>query len=320
MRDFTSVERRIKLHDVRILVCVVQAGSMSRAAERLATSQPAISRSIADLENALGVRLLERNPRGVEPTLYGRALIRRGLAMFDELREGIRDIEFLADPTAGEVRIAASIAVAVSLVSAVVDRLSRRYPRLDFRVQAVDSAAACRALEQRQADLAIVHMIDPFRADTMNVDVLYEEPLVVAAGLKSPWIRRRKLALSDLLHEPWTLPPADTLFGSWVVEAFRANGLDVPRTVVASSFPVRSALLSTGRFITMIPRVLLEFPARSPLLGKLPIDLPTTRRAVAILTTKGRTLSPVAQLFMASAREIAKPMAKPDKFLPSRNT
>src|SRR5207302_740118 len=81
------IERRLKLHDLRVLMSVVQAGSMSKAAERLGTAQPALSRSIAELEHALGVRLLDRSPRGVEATDYGRALIKRGIAVFDALRQ-----------------------------------------------------------------------------------------------------------------------------------------------------------------------------------------------------------------------------------------
>src|SRR5262245_65223608 len=89
MDDIDRIERRLKLHDVRVLISVVQAGSMHKAAERLATSQPAVSRAISDLEHALGVRLLDRSPQGIEPTQYGRAIIRHGLAVFDELRQGV---------------------------------------------------------------------------------------------------------------------------------------------------------------------------------------------------------------------------------------
>src|SRR5262245_57530081 len=106
------IERRLKLHDLRVLMSIVQAGSMSKAAERLGTAQPALSRSIAELEHALGVRLLDRGPRGVAPTNYGRALIKRGAAVFDELRQSVKDIEFLSDPTAGELRIGTGAAVA----------------------------------------------------------------------------------------------------------------------------------------------------------------------------------------------------------------
>src|SRR5258708_1141913 len=130
--DIERIERRLKLHDVRVFMSVVQAGSMGKAAARLSTSQSAVSRTIADLEDALGVRLLDRSKKGIAATPYGRALMKRGIAVFDELRQGIRDLESLADPTAGEIKIGASIAVATSFASAVVDQLSRRYPRIVF--------------------------------------------------------------------------------------------------------------------------------------------------------------------------------------------
>src|SRR5262249_11924128 len=99
------VGRRMKLQDLHVLMTVVQSGSMGKAAKRLNSCQPAISRSISQLEHALGVRLLDRHREGVEATAYGRALLDCGVAVFDDLRQGLRNIEFLADPTAGEVRI-----------------------------------------------------------------------------------------------------------------------------------------------------------------------------------------------------------------------
>src|SRR5262249_21394391 len=106
------IGRRVKLHDLRILMAVVQAGSMNKAAALLNTSQPAISRSIAELEAAIGVCLLDRKRQGIEPTEYGRALLDSGAAIFDELHQGMQKIEFLADPTAGEVRIGSIIPLA----------------------------------------------------------------------------------------------------------------------------------------------------------------------------------------------------------------
>src|ERR1700716_1282635 len=189
MDEIERVERRLKLHDLRVLISVVQAGIRGKASERLGTSQPAVSRTIADLEHALGVRLLDRSPRGIEATPYGRALIDRGIAAFDELRQGVKDIEFLADPTTGEVRIGASIAVAVGFVCAVIDRLSRRYPRMVFKVLDVDTATATLALEERKVDLVIVHMIRPVDEEHMDAEILLHEPHVVVAGVQSPWAR-----------------------------------------------------------------------------------------------------------------------------------
>ena len=123
MNEIGRIERRIGLHDLRVLMTVVQAGSMGKAAKLLATSQPAVSRSIGELEHALGVRLVDRSARGIEPTPYGRALLKRGTAVFDELQQSIKDIRSLADPTVGDLTIGASIAIAEGFVCSVISRL-----------------------------------------------------------------------------------------------------------------------------------------------------------------------------------------------------
>jgi len=97
--------RHLKLRDLNVLLTVARCGSMGKAAAQLAVSQPAISKAISEMEASLRVKLLDRSPRGVEPTIYARALLDRGLNAFDELRQAVQHIEFLADPTAGEVRI-----------------------------------------------------------------------------------------------------------------------------------------------------------------------------------------------------------------------
>ena len=150
------IGRRMKLQDLNILMAVVEAGSMGKAAGRLNSTQPAISRSIADLEHALGVRLLDRHRQGVEPTEHGRALLDCGVAVFDDLRQGVKNIEFLSDPSTGEVRIGSTAFLAASFVSAVVDRLSRRYPRIVFHLVTAPAGTLQRELSERNVDLLIV--------------------------------------------------------------------------------------------------------------------------------------------------------------------
>lgn len=302
--DIERIERRVKLHDLRVLIAVAQAGSMGKAAQRLATSQPAISRSIAELEHALGVRLVDRNARGIEPTLFGKALIKRGLGAFDELRQGISDIEFLASAATGEVRLAASVAVAQGFVATVVNHLARHYPRLSFLVEAGDTRMAYAALEEREVDFAVVHVVKPMAAESTNVEILFDEPHVVAVGSKSAWLRRR-VRLADLMSERWALPPPDSPYGLVVAEAFRSQGLDIPSATVVSTLPIRQALAASGRFLTMVPRTVLACAPGPVSLKPLSIDLPTTSRPLGIVTLKNRTLNPVAELFIERARELA---------------
>src|ERR1700749_2225482 len=91
------IGRRLKLRDLHILFAVVRVGSMAKAAGQLGITQPAISQAVSDLEATLGVRLLGRGPRGVAPTLFGDVLLKRGAEALDALKQGVRDIEFLAD-------------------------------------------------------------------------------------------------------------------------------------------------------------------------------------------------------------------------------
>ena len=168
MQVSDRIGRRMKLQDLHVLMTVVQAGSMNKAAALLNTGQSAISRSIAELEHTIGVRLLDRNPQGVEPTQYGRALLDGGVAVFDDLRHAVKNIEFLADPTVGEVRIGSSALLAASFVSALVDRLSRRYPRIVFHLVTGHVETLHRELSERSVDLVIARRFGPIADERLD--------------------------------------------------------------------------------------------------------------------------------------------------------
>lgn len=310
MRWNDRIGRRIKLSDLHILLAVAQSGSMAKAASQLAVSHPVVSRSINDLEHTLGVRLLERNPRGIELTEYGRAMLSRSHAAFDELRQGVKDIESLADPTAGEVRIGTTPPLSASFVSAVIDRLGKRYPRIVFHV-AIDGGEDQRAsLIERRVDLLVFRDHRAVDDESLNFESLFDSPYVVAAGAKSPWAKRRHIELGDLVDEMWALPGPDNAFGAFAVNAFRASGLAVPRAnVVANAIELRANLLRTGRYLSIVPEFWLQFPVRHPFVRKLPVVLPVQSGPIGIFTLKNRMLNPAAQLFIGCAREVAKPMA-----------
>ena len=301
----------MKLQDLHVLMAVVQAGSMGKAAQILSTTQPNVSRSIGALEQALGVRLLDRHRHGIEPTEYGRALLDCGAAAFDDLRQGVRNIAFLADPTGGELRIGTTTFLAASFVSALVDRLSRRYPRIVFHVVTGYTETLHRELAERNVDLLIIRGSGPNADPRYDFESLFNDSYVVAAGAQNQWVRRRRIEIAELANELWVLPPPDSVIGSIVMDAFRASGLDYPRVNVVTDCPhMRISLLATGRFVTIFPASAFRFLAKRSELKVLPVELPTARRPNGIVTLKNRALSPVAKLFIDCAREVAKPLAK----------
>jgi DNA-binding transcriptional LysR family regulator len=304
------IGRRLRLRDLHILSTVVEEGSMAKAAVHLRVSQPAVSDAIANLEAALGVRLLDRGPHGVEPTIYADALLKRGHVVFDELRQGIRDIEFLANPAAGEVRVGCPESLA-PVSSAIIDRLSRRYPRVVVHVVTTQPATLeFRELRRRKVDLLLGRMISPSLAgDDIDVEVLFEDRLFVVAGARNHWTRRQKIELAELVNERWILLPPNNALSSLVAQAFRAQGLEPPRESVTADIHVRIQLLTTGRFLTILPADLLQFVAKRWSLKTLPIDLGIQAPSLGVLTLRNRTLSPVAQLFIDCARDVAKSVA-----------
>src|ERR1700726_1252815 len=140
MRPKEQTSRRLKLQHLNVFFAVAKTGSMARAAKQLAISQPVISRTIAALENTLDVRLFDRSPVGVELTPYGRVLLKRNGAIFDDLNESVGDIQALADPSAGELHIGSNDAQA-GFIATVVERLLQKYPRMTFKISSSNTAA-----------------------------------------------------------------------------------------------------------------------------------------------------------------------------------
>src|SRR5262245_3850817 len=182
MQMSDRIGRRMKLQDVHVFMTVVQAGTMGKAAESLNTSQPNISRSIAELERALGVRLLDRHRQGIEATAYGRALFDCGVAAFGELRQGVKNIEFLTDPAAGELRVGNALTSADGFLFEVIDRLNRRYPRIVFHVVAAGVETLRRELNDRNVDLLIARKGSLFSGEQFRFEKLYNDSFVVVAG------------------------------------------------------------------------------------------------------------------------------------------
>jgi DNA-binding transcriptional LysR family regulator len=304
------VGRRLKLRDLHILLAVVQHRSMAKAASSLAISQPAVSKAIADMEGVLGLRLLDRGRHGVEPTSYGLALVKRGRAVFDELKSGVEELLFLADPAVGELRIGSSEAMAAGVLPAVIERFSHQHPRAHVSIaQALFATTQYRDLRERSIDLLLGRIPDPFAENDLEAEILFDDHVRIVVGKRSKWARSRTLKLADLADEPWILAPPDTLAGLLTVDLFRVNGLKVPRAPLTTlSIHLYCQLAASGRFVTVLPTSVLQFRGKALGLKMLPIKLPVQPRPVAFVKLKNRTLSPVAQRFVECAREITRPL------------
>jgi DNA-binding transcriptional LysR family regulator len=312
----SQIGRRLRFRDLHVLSTVVQCGSMAKAAAQLGVSQPSVSEVMADLEHALGVRLLDRSPQGIEPTIYAHALLKRSRVAFDELKQGIRDIEYLSDPTVGELRIGCPESISSSILPTIVHRLSEQHPRVVPNVDAGPTDTMIKDLLDRSLDVVVARgrqlLADDSVMDRLEVEILFQDEVVVAAASQSKWARRRKIELAELVDEPWIMSAPGTWNHMVMAEAFRARGLDMPRIGLTTlSMSLRTNLVATSPAIGVFPGSVLRVYGERFSLKRLPVDLPVRPWPVTIVTLKNRTLSPLVERFVECAREVAKSFSGP---------
>jgi DNA-binding transcriptional LysR family regulator len=307
MKWTDRVGRRVKLRDLHIALAVAQAGSMTRAAEDLAVSYPVVSKTISELEHTLGVKLFDRSISGVEPTHYGRALLQSGVAVFDEMRKGLQQIEFIKQPDAGELRIGSSIVTDAGLLPAIIERFSQDFPRAmvhvlpeNIAIQQYDN------LRDRKVELVLGRLPTTMTEPDLVAETLFDEPNVVVAGSESRWAKRRNLVLADLIGEPWVLAQPGSLARSLHEDVFRNSGLEPPSaTVLTVSLHLYMRLIETGRWLGLVPASVMRFGGKHMRLKVLPVKVVSPPAPVGFVTIKDRTLTPLAQRFIECTRRIA---------------
>jgi DNA-binding transcriptional LysR family regulator len=167
------IGRRIRLRDLHVVLAVAESGSMTKASQKLAISHPVVSKTVSDLEHTLGVKLFDRTSQGVEVTSYGAALLKCGVNVFDEMRQGLKQIEFLTDPTSGELAVGCPEIINAGIMPAISERLLKQHPRVQLRVIHADIALSqFNPLRERKVELLVGRLSEPFAEDDLVFEPL----------------------------------------------------------------------------------------------------------------------------------------------------
>jgi DNA-binding transcriptional LysR family regulator len=197
------------------------------------------------------------------------------------------------------------------MVPEICERFLRQHPQVQLRVVHADIALEqFGPLRERKVELLIGRLPEPFVQDDFVFEPLIQEPFVAVAGVNSQWSRRRRIELADLMEEFWVLPPHDSTPGGIISGIFHASGLKSPRPCVATlSIQLTTTLIATGKFVGILPNSVARFSSRRVGLKILPVRIPNTQYAIAILSLKNRTPGPLAKLFIEQARAVAKSLS-----------
>jgi DNA-binding transcriptional LysR family regulator len=229
-------------------------------------------------------------------------------AAFDELKQGIRKIDFLSDRNSGEVRFGCPEGLA-PLLPPIIESFSAGFPGIILDIYEEEFASFAAKLRDLKLDFVLQRLHghprnDDPAFDDLHAELLFDDEVVVVAGLQSQWARRRKVALADLLDEAWILTGPPSWNHSVVVEACQSRGLRLPAIVLSTfSTHIRATMVASGRFVATFPKSVARVYAERFAMKILPVELPRRPWPVAILTLKERSLSPAVELFIKHVRE-----------------
>jgi DNA-binding transcriptional LysR family regulator len=304
------VGRRLKSQELHIFLAVAEQASMGKAAQYLSISRPVVSKAVAGLERTVGVQLFDRTASGVELTGYGKALQRRAVGLFDELRSTVNELAFLADPNRGELRVGCTEVTASGFVSASIAELARQYPGLSVHTVLGSVIQQYPPLRERRCEVFVARAPAATTEPDIEREVLFYDWPLIAVGPRSPWLERRKVELSDLATAKWIVSPAEAMPKGLFPKVFASARLKCPQPAILSdSLNLRNSLLDKdGSFVTIVPGSVLHFGPSFPSFKVLPIKLAKWPLPICIAKLKGKTLSPAANLFIECARRLARPL------------
>ncbi len=297
---------RLTARQLALIVQLDDTGSVLHAAQAAHMTQPAASRLLHTIEDALAVPLFERHARGVVPTAYGEVLIRHARAALAELKQVHQEIDALASGIAGDVRIGTAVTSATDLVPMAVARLAARHPRVRIEIELGFSEALVQQVLERKLDIAIARLHPSRELGGLHFDALGEEPHSMIGRAGHPLARRKSLRLADLDAQTWVLPPPGNVLRDRLTVLFLQHGVSLPRQVVeTSALPIITSLLRMTDMIAPLAIGVVRPYFETGVLARLPVRLDLRLGAAGIVTRQGQELSPGARAMLDELRVVA---------------
>lgn len=274
---------RLKIRHLHALVAIAEQGTLVRAADVLSVTQPAVSKTLAELEDIVAQRLFERTPKGLKLTSAGRVLLRYAGSSLRAIREGLESIASERTVDAPAVLIGALPNVAATILPPALLRFAADFPHARITVRTGSNAQLIAALHQGVLDLVIGRLAEPTAMQGLTFEHLYSEPLVLAVRPGHPLARRRRFGPALLSPYRMVLPDAGTRIREAADRFFLASGTGLPQETLETidvSFG-RSYVLQSDA-IWCVPLGAVENDLTQGTLVRLPVDTRMTEGPVGL--------------------------------------
>jgi LysR family transcriptional regulator, regulator of abg operon len=296
----------MRLNQIRDFLATVEAGSIRAAARRLALSQPALTKSLQQLEKELGAVLLTRGVRGARPTELGRVFLARARAVSTDLQRAREELEQLRGSGTGSLSIGAAPGPALGLLPGVLARLRKQWPEATFRVVDVSPSGVLPALREAALDFAVCASVGPLagRSTECAVEPLYLNDSAIVARPGHPLRRARRMAA--LAGTEWVRSgyPGDA---SALPAAFRKAGLPPPSyRVECPSFLMVPELVARTDLLAVVPWQLAAREVRAGHLARVPVVESLPPRQISLYRRADVPQTPLASQCTEILREEAR--------------
>lgn len=295
---------RISIRQLQTFALVYELGSLVKAANRLAITQPAVTKRLQELESDIGVALFRRAGRGVEPTAYGDALFGHATTVLSELRAAANDLNAIHDGDGGSTVVGAS-PVAAKLVARAIIHLKMKRPKINVRIETGSYEALHALLETGAIDMMVARFADGRHGKRTVRQALADEPLCLIVRSGHPALDLPTASLSDLVGFQWVLPTADEVVRSEMDRVFRDAGLSLPeRLVETTSISATREMIAGGDAITISPRLIYLDDFEQKTFSTLPINLPISLNPIGITCRRAPALAPPAAALFDTLKSV----------------
>jgi DNA-binding transcriptional LysR family regulator len=302
---------RLKFKHLTLLITVGEQCNIFKAAQLLNMAQPAATKTIRDLENALDLPLFDRSSRGVTPTPYGEVIIRHAKLILAQVKHAAEELASIRDGLSGHVTIGTLLAASPALLPHSLAKLKRERPNITVSVIEGTNAQLLPGVLTGDIDMVVGRLPEVQDEEAVRSEILYREPVAIVARTGHPLAKKKKLTLADLVEAQWILPSPGTTLRREIDSAFHRAGLPVPRSVIESvSILTNRALLVDTDMIAAMPYQVIRAYEEMGLLCQLPIRLQTDAGPVGVTLRAGAQLTPAASYLLEVLRETGKAIDK----------
>jgi DNA-binding transcriptional LysR family regulator len=294
---------RLKTRQLLLLVALAEEGNIHRAAQVLNMTQPAASKLLKDLEDALEVSLFDRLPRGMRPTWYGETMIRHARVALTSLNQAHEELQAAKNGQFGQVNVGAITAPGLALLPPTVKLVKQDHPNLQIALQIEPSDVLIERLNQGKLDILVARLFAQHDKAELRYEMLTDEPVCAVARPGHPLLNVQSLGLRDVVDSGWIVSPSGSVLRHRFDLMFQEEGLQAPSNVIeTASLMFTTKMLQQSDMLSVVAIDVARYYADHGLLAVLPMSLPCQMDAFGIITRRDRLLSPAAKVMLRALK------------------